>query len=224
MSEIVMITSGKGGVGKTTATALLGIQLSRMDKKVVLIDTDFGLRNLDILFCIENQIRYNVADVLQGTCSTRQACIPLDDNLSVIPGTKDSAFIAESKQFTNMFHELMENFDYIMVDTSAGINETHHMLLPLVTQGILVMTWDQSSISDAISMSRMMHTRDIPLKTVLNEQSPAFRNHYSRQEMLYLCDHVLESEFVGCIPFQKQMLLSEHRRTRKSIQMICSKL
>lgn len=224
MSEIVMITSGKGGVGKTTATALLGIQFSRMDKKVVLIDTDFGLRNLDILFCIENQIRYNVADVLRGTCCAKQACIPLNHNLSVIPGTKDVAFSETSDRFAGMLEELSGNYDYIIIDTPAGIGRTHHMILPSVTQGVLIMTWDKASISDAIAMSRLMHTRDIPLKTLLNEQSPAYRRYFANQEMQHLCENTLESEFVGCIPFQKHWILSDNRKTNKSMQKICSKL
>ena len=224
MSEIVMITSGKGGVGKTTATALLGIQLSRMDKKVVLIDTDFGLRNLDILFCIENQIRYNIADVLRGTCCTGQACIPLQHNLWVIPGTKDASFSATPERFAEVLTDLSKHYDYIMIDTPAGIGKTHQMILPSVNQGILIMTWDKASISDAIAMSRLMHTRDIPLKTLLNEQSPMYRRYFSGQEMIYLCENTLESEFVGCIPFQKHWVFSDNRKTNRSIQRICSKL
>ena len=224
MSEIVMITSGKGGVGKTTATALLGLQLSRMDKKVALIDTDFGLRNLDILFSIEDKIRYNIADVLRGICSAKQACIPVDTNLSVIPGTKDTTFLGSSERFSEMIEELREHYDFIIIDTPAGIGSIHRMVLPFITQGILIMTWDKASISDAIAMSRLMHTRDIPLKTILNEQNPITRRFSGNHEMQYLCHDIFDSEFMGRIPYQKHMYFTENRRTHKSIQMICSKL
>ena len=82
MSEVIMIASGKGGVGKTTVTALLGSQLARMDKTVVMLDTDFGLRNLDLYFQLQDRIVYNLVDVLCGTCSFQQAIIPIDEPVS----------------------------------------------------------------------------------------------------------------------------------------------
>lgn len=222
MGEIVMVISGKGGVGKTTTAALLGLQFSRMDKKVVLVDTDFGFRNLDIFFCMENQIRYNVADVLRGVCSVRQACITVDENLSMIPGTKDDSFSCDEGRIASFLQELSGSFDYIIIDTPAGISSIHHMLLPYINQGILVMAWDQASISDAISMSKLLQRGHMDFKVVLNEQKP-IRFLVPKQELIGLCDTVLNSEYIGRIPYQRQLVFDNHK-LNKSLQMICSKL
>ena len=75
MSEVIVVTSGKGGVGKTTSTANIGMGLAQMDKRVVMIDTDIGLRNLDVILGLENRIIYNLVDVIEGTCRLKQALI-----------------------------------------------------------------------------------------------------------------------------------------------------
>ena len=83
MGEVIVITSGKGGVGKTTTTANLGAGLSKLDKKVVVIDTDLGLRNLDVVMGLENLIVYNLVDVIEGTCRLKQALIRTDEKADI---------------------------------------------------------------------------------------------------------------------------------------------
>ena len=124
MSEIIVVTSGKGGVGKTTVTANLGLGLAKMNKKVVVVDTDIGLRNLDVVLGLENRIVYNLIDVIEGSCRMKQALIrdKQCDTLYLLPSaqTKDKTAITP-EQMVKLTEDLSEEFDYILIDCPAGI-------------------------------------------------------------------------------------------------------
>lgn len=126
MGEVIVVTSGKGGVGKTTTTANIGAGLSRLDKKVVIIDTDLGLRNLDVVMGLENLIVYNLVDVIEGKCRMKQALIRdrRYENLYLLPSaqTKDKSAVSPG-QIRKLTDELKEEFDYILVDCPAGIEQ-----------------------------------------------------------------------------------------------------
>ena len=117
MGEVIVITSGKGGVGKTTTTANIGTGLAQMDKKVILIDTDIGLRNLDVVMGLENRIVYNLVDVIEGNCRLKQAVIRdrKYPNLYLIPSaqTKDKTAV-NPEQMKKLTEELKDEFDYIL--------------------------------------------------------------------------------------------------------------
>ena len=119
MSEVIVITSGKGGVGKTTTSANVGTGLAVLGKRVVLIDTDIGLRNLDVVMGLENQIVYNLVDVIEGTCRLKQAAIRdrRYENLYLLPSaqTKDKSAISP-EQMKKLASELKDEFDYVLVD------------------------------------------------------------------------------------------------------------
>ena len=126
MGEVIVITSGKGGVGKTTTTANIGAGLSKLEKKVVVIDTDLGLRNLDVVMGLENLIVYNLVDVIEGTCRLKQAMIrdKRYENLYLLPSaqTRDKTAISPG-QMKKLTSELKEEFDYILLDCPAGIEQ-----------------------------------------------------------------------------------------------------
>ena len=126
MSEVIVITSGKGGVGKTTTTANVGTGLAQLNKKVVLIDTDIGLRNLDVVMGLENRIVYNLVDVIEGNCRMKQALIKDKryPNLSLLPSaqTRDKSAVSP-EQMIKLIEELREEFDYILLDCPAGIEQ-----------------------------------------------------------------------------------------------------
>ena len=142
MSEVIVITSGKGGVGKTTTTANVGTGLAKEGKKVVLIDTDIGLRNLDVVMGLENRIVYNLVDVIEGNCRIKQALIKDKryPTLYLLPSaqTRDKTAVTP-EQMEKLTNELKEEFDYILLDCPAGIEQgfkmqlqeqTVHWLLP----------------------------------------------------------------------------------------------
>ncbi len=124
MSEVIVITPGKGGVGKTTTTANVGTGLAQLDKKVVLIDTDIGLRNLDVVMGLENRIVYNLVDVVEGNCRMKQALIKDKryPNLSLLPSaqTRDKSAVSP-EQMVKLIDSLKDEFDYILLDCPAGI-------------------------------------------------------------------------------------------------------
>lgn len=222
--EVIMITSGKGGVGKTTATALIGRELSRMDKRVMLIDTDFGMRNLDLLFSLENKIIYNIADVLQGTCHVKQAAFRIQTGLYVLPGTKDYTFRLTQASLGALLHTLREQFDYIIFDTPAGIGHVHQTLLPFITRGIIVLTWDKPAISDAMCMSRLLHTRELPVSCILN-RSGHFRLYKKQHaEAATICNECFHSRFLGEIPNLKENDLYEENFCNRALRKICSQI
>ena len=119
MGEVIVITSGKGGVGKTTTTANIGAGLSQLGKKVVVIDTDLGLRNLDVVMGLENLIVYNLVDVIEGNCRLKQALIrdKRYESLYLLPSaqTKDKTAVSPG-QMKKLTSELKEEFDYVILE------------------------------------------------------------------------------------------------------------
>lgn len=131
MGEVIVITSGKGGVGKTTSTANIGTGLAMLGKKVALIDTDIGLRNLDVVMGLENRIVYNLVDVVENNCRIKQALIKDKryPNLYLLPSaqTKDKSAVTP-EQMKKLTSELRNEFDYILLDCPAGIVHGLHLL------------------------------------------------------------------------------------------------
>ena len=143
MSEVIVVTSGKGGVGKTTATANLGTGLAQLNKKVVLIDTDIGLRNLDVVMGLENRIVYNLVDVVEGNCRRKQALIKDKryPNLYLLPSaqTRDKTAVTP-EQMIKLTEELREFFDYIILDCPAGIEQGFRNAIAGADRAIVVTT------------------------------------------------------------------------------------
>ena len=133
MGEVIVITSGKGGVGKTTTTANIGIGLAQSGKKVVVIDTDLGLRNLDVVMGLENRIVYNLVDVIEGSCRMKQALIrdKRFPDLYLLPSaqTKDKTSVSP-EQMQKLVSELRSDFDYIFLDCPAASNRDSKMRSP----------------------------------------------------------------------------------------------
>ena len=125
MGEVIVITSGKGGVGKTTTTANIGIGLSMLGKKVLVIDTDLGLRNLDVVMGLENRIVYNIVDVIEGSCRLKQALIKDKrfPELYLLPSaqTKDKTSISP-EQMKKLIEDIREDFDFILLDCPGVIS------------------------------------------------------------------------------------------------------
>jgi len=126
MSEVIVITSGKGGVGKTTTSANVGTGLAMLGEKVVLIDTDIGLRNMDVVMGLENRIVYNLVDVVEGNCRMKQALIKDKryPNLFLLPSaqTRDKSSVSPG-QMKKLVDDLREDFDYVLLDCPAGIEQ-----------------------------------------------------------------------------------------------------
>jgi septum site-determining protein minD len=151
-SEVIVVTSGKGGVGKTTTTANVGTGLARQGKKVCLIDTDIGLRNLDVVMGLENRIVYNLVDVVEGSCRVKQALIRDKRNpgLYLMPSaqTRDKSAVSPG-QMIKVIEHLKEQFDYILLDCPAGIEQGFQNAIAGADRAIVVTTPEVSAIRDA---------------------------------------------------------------------------
>ncbi|MBE5906522.1 MAG: septum site-determining protein MinD [Lachnospiraceae bacterium] len=152
MGEVIVVTSGKGGVGKTTTTANLGFGLASMQKKVVLIDTDSGLRNLDVVLGLEDQITYHLTDVLSHYCRLRQALIQDKrvPNLFVLPAAPyRKEFFHYPEVLYALTQELKQQFDYVLLDCPAGIGHGFDAATYAADRAIVVTVPEVSAIRDA---------------------------------------------------------------------------
>lgn len=156
MSKSIVITSGKGGVGKTTVTANLGIALAKRGKKVVLVEGDIGLNNLDVAMHIEDKVVYDIGDVCKNKCTVNQSLVPFCDNLFVLPATSMTATLITTLQFMEIIDKLKENFEYILIDCPAGIEDSFHRAIKGADEAILVTTPHIASIRDAYKVSRVL--------------------------------------------------------------------
>ena len=152
MSEVIVVTSGKGGVGKTTTTANIGTGLAMAGKNVVLVDADTGLRNLDLVLGLENRIVYNLVDWLEGKCRIKQALIKdkRHPSLCLMPTsqTKDKNAITE-EDMVRLVEELKKDFDYIILDCPAGIEQGFKNAIVAADRALAVTTPEVSAIRDA---------------------------------------------------------------------------
>ncbi len=152
MSEVIVITSGKGGVGKTTTSANVGTGLAMLGKRVVLIDTDIGLRNLDVVMGLENRIIYNLVDVIEGNCRMKQALIrdKRYPDLFLLPSaqTRDKSSVSPG-QMIKLVEDLREEFDYILLDCPAGIEQGFRNAIAGADRALIVTTPEVSAIRDA---------------------------------------------------------------------------
>ncbi|MDD4315649.1 MAG: septum site-determining protein MinD [Clostridia bacterium] len=161
MGKKIVLTSGKGGVGKTTVTANLGIALSMLSKKVALVDGDIGLNNLDVVMMVENKIVYDIGDIAEGRCRTKQALIQDDcfPSLFTLPSAKtmDNSRIPP-RVFVSIVNELNQDFDYVLIDCPAGIDEGFHRAVAGADEALVVTTPHISAVRDADKVVSLLST------------------------------------------------------------------
>ena len=151
MARKIVITSGKGGVGKTTVTANLGIQLAYRGFKVVLVDADVGLNNLDVVMGVENKVSYDLMDVLDGRCKISQALIrdALYQNLYVLPSTRTGGKKKITSAEFKLVVDKLRSADFVLIDCPAGIDVGFHRAVTAATEACVVVTPALSSVRDS---------------------------------------------------------------------------
>lgn len=214
MGEVIVITSGKGGVGKTTTTANIGTALSAMKKKVVLVDGDTGLRNLDVLLGLENRIAYTLVDVLEGICGLKQALIKdkRNENLFLLSTaqTKNKNDI-KSEQMIELITKLKSEFDYVLIDCPAGIEQGFENAVVGADRAVIVVNPEVTSIRDANRVIGKLDEKGLTdHKVIVNRiDYEMVRNG----EMLDVDDIIdsLEIELIGVIPNDKLITISTNK-------------
>lgn len=214
MGEVIVITSGKGGVGKTTTTANLGSALAMQGKKVVLIDTDIGLRNLDVVMGLENRIVYDIVDVVEEKCKLRQALIKDKrfEELFLLPAaqTRDKSAVNED-QMRELTSKLKEEFDYILIDCPAGIEQGFKNAIAGANRAIVVTTAEISAIRDADRIIGLLESSEIRNpELVVNRLKP---DMVRRGEMMDVNDIVdlLSIDLVGVVPDDEYIITQTNK-------------
>ncbi|CAL7883265.1 septum site-determining protein MinD [Fusobacterium necrophorum subsp. funduliforme] len=214
MSQVIVVTSGKGGVGKTTTTANIGAGLAEKGHKVLLIDTDIGLRNLDVVMGLENRIVYDLVDVIEGKCRIPQALIKDKrcSNLSLLPAAqiRDKNDVNE-EQMKTLIEVLRKDFDYIIIDCPAGIEQGFKNAIAAADRAIVVTTPEISATRDADRIIGLLEANGIKEpKLIVNRirmDMVKENNMLSVEDML----DILAIALIGVVPDDESIVISTNK-------------
>jgi septum site-determining protein MinD len=213
-NKVITITSGKGGVGKTTATANIATALAVDGARVVCIDADIGLRNLDVVLGLENRIVYDLVDVVEGRCRLRQAMIRDKrlPNLFLIPAaqTRDKTAVSPS-DMVRLIDELREESEWVLIDSPAGIERGFRNAIAPADVVVVITNPEISAVRDADRIIGLIEAEEKgPARLVLNRLKPEM---VQREDMLSPDDVVelLAVELIGIVPEDENVILSTNR-------------
>lgn len=214
--QVITITSGKGGVGKTTTTANLGTALAMLDQRVAVLDADIGLRNLDLVLGLENRIVYDVVDVVEGRARLAQALVrdKRFPELHLLPAaqTRDKSAV-NPRQMAQICEALRPRYDFILVDSPAGIEQGFHNAISGADRVIVVTTPELSAVRDADRIIGLLEAADKQQPSlIVNRIKPSM---VKRQEMLSVEDvlDVLAIPLLGVIPDDEQIIIATNDGT-----------
>ena len=213
--RVIVITSGKGGVGKTTTNANIGTALARAGNKVVMIDTDLGLRNLDLLLGLENRIVYTIVDVVENRCKLKQALVKdkKNPNLCLLAAaqTRDKTAITE-EQLKDICEKLKKDYDFILVDCPAGIEQGFQNAIAGASEAIVVTTPEMSAVRDADRIIGLLEAKEEikSYKLLLNRVRP---NLIKSNDMMSVDDvvEILSAKLIGIIPEDTGIITSTNK-------------
>ena len=214
MGKAIVITSGKGGVGKTTTTANIGTGLAILGNKVVVVDTDIGLRNLDVVMGLENRIVYDIVDVVEKTCRLKQGLIrdKRFDGLFLLPAaqTKDKTAV-KPEQMLELINELKEEFDYIIIDSPAGIEQGFQNSIAGADEAFIVTTPEISAVRDADRVIGLLEAQGLNNpKLIVNRIK---HDMVKRGDMMNVEDiiDILAVDLIGVIPDDEAIVISTNK-------------
>jgi septum site-determining protein MinD len=212
--RVIVVTSGKGGVGKTTTAANIGAGLALLGRKVCLIDADIGLRNLDVVLGLENRIVYDLTDVVEGSCRLRQALIKdkRTENLYLLPAaqTKEKDAVAPD-QMRCLTDELREEFEYIIVDCPAGIERGFKNAIAGADEAIIVTTPEVAAVRDADRIIGLLEAAELyEPRLIVNRIRPQM---VRKGDMMGIEDiiEILAIELLGVVPDDEDIIVSTNR-------------
>lgn len=214
MGEVIVITSGKGGVGKTTTTANLGAALALAGKRVVLVDTDIGLRNLDVVMGLENRIVYDIVDVVEGKCRLKQSLIKDKryPELLLLPAaqTRDKSAINE-EQMLDLTSKLKKEFDFVLIDCPAGIEQGFKNAVVGADRALIVTTAEISAIRDADRIIALVEVSGIKNpELIINRLRPEMVRKGEMMDVEDIVD-LLSIDLVGVVPDDEYIIMHTNK-------------
>lgn len=206
----IVITSGKGGVGKTTTTANLGAALALKGKRVLVVDADIGLRNLDVIMGLENRIVFNLVDVVKGVCKPQQAIIKSkkSNNLFLLPASQtDDKDVVTPKEFAELISKFKQEFHYILIDSPAGIEQGFKNACAGADEALVVTTPEVAAIRDADRVIGLVTAQGLDARVIINRID---RSMVRRGDMLSPVDvlDILGVEQVGLVFRDNEIVVS----------------
>ncbi|PHV71486.1 septum site-determining protein MinD [Sporanaerobium hydrogeniformans] len=214
MSEVIVITSGKGGVGKTTTSANVGTALALAGKQVVLVDADIGLRNLDVVMGLENRIVYDLVDVVEGRCRLKQALIKDKrfEGLFLLPAaqTRDKNAVSP-EQMKKLCDSLKEDFDYILLDCPAGIEQGFKNAIAGADRALVITTPEVSAVRDADRIIGLLESHGVStIHLIINRVR---MNMVKRGDMMAMEDvvEILAIDLIGVVPDDENIVVTTNK-------------
>ena len=210
MARKIVVTSGKGGVGKTTVTANLGLALASLGLRVLLVDIDVGLNNLDVVIGVENKVIYDISDVLDGRCRIKQALVQDNNfsNLYILPSGKVNSNSISGQNVKLLIESVANLFDYILIDCPAGIDIGFHRAVSCVDEALIVTTSNMTSIRDADKVISIINSYKLnSVNMVINRA----RGDLIMNEKLmspFDVQEILKIDLIGVLPEEDVVFLS----------------
>ena len=214
MARVIVVTSGKGGVGKTTTTSNIGMSLARLGHSTLLIDADVGLRNLDLLLGLENRIIYTGLDVLNETCRLEQAIIKdkRQPGLAFFPLSSNRVEISiTSDQIEKLLKLVKSDYEYILIDSPAGIDNGFQNAIGFANEAVVVVTPEVPSIRDADRVIGILMSKGIEkINLIINRIRPSM---VRTDDMMSIEDvtNILGIKLVGVIPDSEKIIIASNR-------------
>ncbi len=220
-ARVITVTSGKGGVGKTTTTANVAVALALLGKRVVCMDADIGLRNLDVVLGLENRIVYDIVDVIEGRCKLRQALIKdkrLPELMLLPASQKRDKSAVHGADMIRLCDELRLENDFILIDSAAGIEEGFRTAVAPADEVVIVTNPEVSAVRDADRVVGLIEAAEKgPARLIVNRLKPGL---VQRGDMLDTEDvlDILAIDLIGIVPEDENVLISTNRGTPAALE------
>lgn len=210
MNNVYVVTSGKGGVGKSTVTAYLGVELCKKGKKVLLIDMDEGLRSLDLMLDVSSHTLFDVSDIIKGNCNVNQAVIPVKQcpNLYLLPAPVTVNSLNSPKGMKILCEKLSEFFDFILIDSPAGVGKGFINAVSGADNALVVVNPDPVSVRDAAYVTKLLRENKVEnIRLIINKLDIDL----VKKGVLYNIDEVIDAtalQLIAAIPYDIELIKS----------------
>ncbi|MGN0174502.1 MAG: septum site-determining protein MinD [Acutalibacteraceae bacterium] len=208
MNNVYVITSGKGGAGKSTVSAFLGVELCKLGKKVLLIDMDEGLRSLDLMLDVSSHTLFDVSDIIKGNCNVNQAILPVKQcaNLYLLPAPVTVNSLNSPKGMRILCDKLSEYFDFILIDSPAGVGKGFINAISGADNALVVVNPDAVSVRDGAYVAKLLRENKISnIRLVINKLDVDL----VKKGIYYNIDEVIDAttlQLIAAVPYDTELL------------------